>query len=200
MASVESYEKLLLQSFVASFEKLDDMDAVEHIYPIAWQLAVGEPDVYGRRKWRPIEVTTERECVEPIYAELPARFPHLYELLVLSYRWADVDLQEFSLVANPPGRGLSGLLHEISKDEILWNTLRHSGYIQFGKEPDVDYDPVCFDISARRKKGRDYRIVKINHEEILCNNRIKVVKELAPSFEALVRDTISRAGLSVPQL
>lgn len=200
MASVENYEKSLLQVFIASFEKLDRMDAAECINPVAWQLAVGDPNARGRKKWQPIEVTAEQECLDPLYSQLPARFPHLYERLVLSYRWADVDLQTFTLQANPPGLGLSALLREISGDSILWESLRRSGYIPFGKGPDTDYDRVCFDVSQRKKKGRDYRIVKIDHEEILCHNRIKVVQELAPSFEELVRDTIRRAGLSVPQL
>lgn len=198
MASVESYEKSLLASFIGSFEELDEMEAVELIYPITWQLAVGNPNAYGRKKWRPIEVITEREYLDPIYSVLPARFPDLYERLVLSYRWADVDLQTFTLLANPPGPGLSTLLQQISKDRIQWESLRCAGYIPFGKGPGMDYDRVCFDIRSRKKKGRDYPIVKIDAEEILCNNRIKIVKELAPSFEELVRDTISKAGLAVP--
>jgi hypothetical protein len=35
--------------------------------------------------------------------------------------------------------------------------------------------------------------VKIDHEEILCNNRVKVVAELALGFEELVRQTIESA-------
>ena len=61
------------------------------------------------------------------------------------------------------------------------------------KGPDLDYDPVSFDLKSRNKNG-DYRIVKIDHEEILCNNRIRVVAELAPSFEHLVRQTIDQAN------
>ena len=57
----------------------------------------------------------------------------------------------------------------------------------------MDYDPVCFDIRSRTK-SKDYRIVKIDHEEILCNHRVKVVAELAPSFERLMLQTIERAN------
>ncbi len=56
----------------------------------------------------------------------------------------------------------------------------------------MDYDPVCFDLRSRTKDG-DYRIVKIDHEEILCNNRLKVVAELAPSFEQLMQRTVEQA-------
>jgi NADPH:quinone reductase-like Zn-dependent oxidoreductase len=67
------------------------------------------------------------------------------------------------------------------------------GYLRFAMGPDMDYDPVCFDMDSR-KKNREMRVVKIDHEEILCDNRIKVVAELAPSFEALVLQTIDRAN------
>jgi hypothetical protein len=77
----------------------------------------------------------------------------------------------------------------------LWKSLIPAGYVQFGKGPDLDFDPVCFDIKSRTKR-KDYRIVKIDHEEILCNYRVKVVAELAPSFEQLVLQTIERAHSS----
>jgi hypothetical protein len=80
----------------------------------------------------------------------------------------------------------------MSQAPAFWEALIPAGLIQFGKGPDLDYDPVCFDIKTR-KQGGDCRIVKIDHEEILCNNRIKVVAELAPSFYQLVLQTIDRA-------
>ena len=80
----------------------------------------------------------------------------------------------------------------MSKDKFLWECLLGGGYVRFGMGTDMDYDPVCFDISSR-KKNRDCRIVKMDHEEILCNKRLKVVAELAPSFEDLVLSVINRA-------
>jgi len=74
----------------------------------------------------------------------------------------------------------------------LWDCLIRSGYIRFGAEPGGDYGSDCFDLSARNK-NRDCRIVKIDHEEILCNNRIKVVAELANGFQQLVENTIELA-------
>jgi hypothetical protein len=84
---------------------------------------------------------------------------------------------------------------QIEKDKGLWESLIPAGYIQFGKGPDVDYDPICFDIKSRTKRD-DYRIVKIDHEKILCNHKVKVVAEVAPSFEQMVRQTIERANSS----
>jgi hypothetical protein len=112
---------------------------------------------------------------------------------VLSYRWAEVDLGRYRLRENAPGPDLSGLWEEMSSDDFLFKTLIRAGYIPFGKGPDMDYDPVCFDLSAR-KKNSESPIVKIDHEEILCNSRIKVVSELAKTFEGLVLQSIERGA------
>jgi hypothetical protein len=88
---------------------------------------------------------------------------------------------------------LEGFFRAISKDPGLWESLIAAGFLRFGKGPDMDYDPVCFDMNSR-KKNREMSAVKIDHEEILCNSRIKIVGELAPSFEALVLQTIETAN------
>lgn len=182
----------LIDKFIASFEFVaKDLSANEILDPIAWQLTCGPANEYGRKPWRPRREQTDVSELQPLYAKLPARFPPLYEQLVLSYRWADVDLQDYTLLANPQGEGLKNLLRCVNGDGHLTPELLKSGYIQFGRAAGGHYDPVCFDI--RLRKNRDYRIVRIDHEEILCNYRIKVVSELAPSFRALVLQTIARA-------
>jgi hypothetical protein len=184
-------EAALLDQFVASFSKFDEMAVYRAIDPIAAELAVGEEDEHDRVPWQPLRIATDSSLLEPLYAQLPTGFPPLFERLVLSYRWAEVDLQLYTLLANPPGPNLSRLLEQMSKAPAFWESLRPAGYIQFAKGPDYDYDPVCFDIK-RRRKNRDCPVVKIDHEEILCNNRIKVVEELASGFEELVLQTIAQ--------
>jgi hypothetical protein len=155
-------------------------------------LRIQEPDESGWFEWRPIRTTTDPSLLDRIYQKIPSRFALLYEQLVLSYRWDEAYLDSFTLLPNPLGPDLSGLLSAITADAALWQNLVPAGYIQFARGEDMDYDPVCFDTSTRTKNG-DYRIVKIDHEEILCNDRVKVVAELAPSFEQLIRRTIERA-------
>lgn len=185
-------EDVLLARFVGVFGRFYELAEYADIYPIVAELAIGEPDELGQTHWQPKRVETDHRCLDSLYAKLPAAFPPLYERLVLTYRWAEVDLGSHTLLANPPGPDLSRLLGEISKDPALSGSLIPAGYIRFAKGTDYDYDPVCFDVSKRKRNG-DCRIVKIDHEEILCNSRIKVVAELAPTFEDLVRQTISRA-------
>lgn len=184
----------LLEQFITSFKNFDEMIADEILSPIAWQLSIVEPDQSGYKHWEPKKVETSPSDLDLIYAKLPGRFPRLFEKLVLKYRWAEVDLGFYRLLANPPGEGLTGLLQEISRYPGLWAALLPAGYIQFAKGPDVDYDPVCFDIRNRKKNG-ECRIVKIDHEEILCNNRVKVVAELAPSFRELILKTLDQSKM-----
>src|SRR5258707_15690881 len=100
----------LIEKFIAGFEAVaDDLDADEILDPIAWQLATGLANEYGRKEWRPVTQRTDAGDLDPLYARLPARFPPLYEHLVLSYRWADIELHSFTLFANPLGEGLGRL-------------------------------------------------------------------------------------------
>jgi hypothetical protein len=185
-------DERLVECFVASFAKLDDLTAMGLTDPVALDLVIGSSDQCGHKQWRPKKVSTNPTELEPIYSTLPAPFPPLFERLLLAFRWAEVDLLDFRLLANPPGPGLGLFLQQISKDRALWKCLREAGYIQFGKGPGGNYDPVCFDIKSR-KGNRDYRVVMIDHEEILCYDRVKVMAELAPTFRKLMQSTIEKA-------
>ena len=182
----------LLDRFVASFAKFGSMSEARELHPIAWELRVGEPDQWGFFEWRPARVTTDSSLLRPVYQKIPAPFAPLYEQLVLSYRWDMVYLDSFTLLPNPPGSDLGGLLAAMTQDAALWANLIPAGYVQFGRGPDMDYDPVCFDMKSR-SDSKDYRIVKIDHEQILCYDRVRVVAELAPSFRHLVEQAVERA-------
>ena len=185
----EANDKHLLCEFVASFEKLDDLSSCFEMDPIASELSFGDCDEYGLKRWRPISQSIDRSHLAELYKSVPADLPPLYEELVLNYRWAEVDLQSHRLLANPPGADLSRLLMEMLSHRCLWDELVPNGYLQFGKAPDLNYDPVCFDFNRRLRDG-DCRIVQIDHEEILCNNRLREVAEIAPSFRQLILQTI----------
>lgn len=124
----------LVEKFVASFEFVaDEMTAHEILNPIAWQLANGRADEYGGKPRRPRKERTDPFGIAAAIPKAAARFPPLYEELILPFRWADVDLQVFTLLANQPGNGLELLFRKISGDKGLWETLIANGYIPFGK-------------------------------------------------------------------
>ncbi len=183
----------LLAQFVTSFDMLDEMEEDPSINPITGALAISQPGESGMVVWRPRKTDPEPALLEFLHSKLPARFPPLFERLLITYRWAEVHLDRYTLMANPPESRFEGFFQEISGDPGLWEALIPAGYLRFGKGPDMDYDPVCFDMNSRGK-NREMRVVKIDHEEILCNRRVKVLAELAPSFEALVLQTIEAAN------
>ena len=186
--SSREYQSRLVEEFVACWEKLDGFHIGENLDNYASQFSTGEMTQLDE-KWRPVRQQSSSEMLDSLYAKLPARFPPLYEQLVLTYRWPAVDLGSYRLVGNPLGTDLFGLLQNMLRDNFLSTFLLKNGYIPFGKGPDIDYDPVCFNLRARKRDG-EFAITKLDHEEILCNERIKVVGQLAPSFEQLVLNTI----------
>ena len=186
----------ILDEFVSSLATFDEMLTFEGSDSIQWQLRKGKVGKLGNVSCRPRKVKTPRRALKPLYEKLPVPFPPLYEWLVLNYRWAEVEAGPLCLLANAPGSGLEGLEKEIFKDSCFVENLIPKGYVQFAKAPNYNYDPVCFDTS-RNPGSREFPIVQLDHEQILCNDRIEVVNELAPNFRELVLAIIQQSrGLS----
>jgi len=135
---------------------------------------------------------TDASALDPIYSVIPIKFPALLEKLLLSYRWHGADTGMFRLLANPPGSDLSVFLSQMIKDKVIHENCSKNGFVQFGWGTDFCYDPVCFDTRARE---RNFPIVQLDHEQILCHSRIKDVATLAKNFEELV-ESVLNAGSS----
>jgi hypothetical protein len=146
----------------------------------------------GWAEWRPRRVDTPVATIEALHRTIGGPLPPLYDELVRNYVWDTVDLGTFRLVENLSPVPTS-LEREITADPVLFRMLSAGGFAQFGRGPDVDYDPVCFDLRSRDADG-DCRIVKIDHEGILIYEKLTIVEELAPSFRHLVDDVIQRAS------
>lgn len=202
-------DRELLRDFVGTFELLGDLtvtgevdradgahagkESLSGLTPLVRPPA--HPDDW--REWRPIAANLPHGELQQFYRNIPGPLSALYENLILSFYWAEVDLGRLRLLANLPP-GLRGLAGEITKDGILFDTLAPAGFVQFAKGPDYDYDPICFDLSSRDGRG-DCRIVKFDHEEIFRSRRVGAAQELAPSFRALVELVIEDARRTPPK-
>ncbi len=86
------------------------------------------------------------------------------------------------------------LFYELSSkvftDKGLFPTLHRNGFLQFGLPHETNYDPVCFDM--KRRSRADAPIVQLDHEEILQQNRIRIVQEIAPSFTQFMNRAIAQ--------
>jgi hypothetical protein len=81
---------------------------------------------------------------------------------------------------------------EIFRDQVLAVTTLRNGYIQFARPETGSYDPICFD-ARKRGANREFAIVRLDHEEILCNERIREVEKVADSFFKFASDIVGRA-------
>jgi len=62
-----------------------------------------------------------------------------------------------------------------------------NGFLPFARPADWSYDPICFDYGDSTPKAEP-AVVRIDHEEILCRDRIQVVETLSPSFDSLIQE------------
>lgn len=176
-------DEALLDAFVAAFEMFDDLTLVGPA-GVAAPLVTEEPGAPGLPQWRPLRVSTKRAALDALYRQLPQGLPALFEALLLRWRWAAVDVGAVQLLANPAGNDLSGFVGEVSKDHGLAGVLLPAGFIQFARPARGGYDPVCFD-AAHGRTGDDARVVQIDHEELLCHQRLRVVARALSNISCL---------------
>ncbi len=180
----------LLTQFVESFARLDDMLSPESVPD---ELMV-KPETETWESWwkfpcwQPLPVETNPAELEPLYQRIGRTFPPLYEQLLLSYLWLEVDLKLLRLFANPPGDNFAGLSEAIFADRILAEILIPAGYVPFGRAS-INYDPMCFDLNSRLPTG-DCPVVQFEHEAILCELRIGEQSQRWDSFRELMSDVV----------
>jgi hypothetical protein len=119
-----------------------------------------------------------------LYADIPFRYPGLFEELCLSYSWHELTIGEVEFAPNPPGRDLEAFASGIRYDGLLWRYLVSRGYLIFGRMSGGRYDPCAFDMNHR--KGADAAIVRVDHEEVLSLERLGRPSAIANSFAAFL--------------
>jgi hypothetical protein len=144
------------------------------------QLREGEPDEYGQFRWS-IKKADGSQWLSDFMYKLPKIFPPSYYSLISRYAFPAFQLGLVFLFGNTGQNIQWELKDKIFRDEFMATQLMRGGFLHFASPNEYDYDPICFDT---REGGE--RIVQLNHEEILCNSRIELVKEIAPSFLDLV--------------
>ena len=128
---------------------------------------------------------THPDELKTLNAFLPNRLPSLFEKLVSNFHWCEVHFENFRLL---PNQGIDSFKAEIVSDKILSGVLLSNGLIQFARAVDgAFYDPICFDT---RNPGKDYSIVRVDHEAALIHGKLKVLSEVATDFGSLLLSVI----------
>src|ERR1700722_7414701 len=126
-----------------------------------WSVAC--PFLYQRPSARSFRDTHFR-CLSPVPLTLHA----------VGLPEPDTNLQEFR----------SAILADANLSPFLLN----QGFLPFARPASGSYDPVCFDCRNSRRKAEP-AVVRVDHEEILCNDRLRVVEQLAAGFDVLLEET-----------
>jgi hypothetical protein len=119
----------------------------------------------------------------PFEARLPFRLPPSFLALIRRYRFPVFECGDFSLFGNVNGTQHDDLATAVFRDRILAAVTQRNGLVQVGR-PDfatLSYDPLCFDLRKRSKSG-EAPLVRLDHEELLINSRIRIVNHVSESF------------------
>lgn len=183
-------DQKLLQQFVDSFERLDEMIAPDAApMELLIEQKMDEWDSWrDELKWQPKYIKTNPEILAPLYSRIAGRFPLLYEQLVLSFRWLEVDLEVIRLLGNPPGSDFTDLTEATFNDPVIAEVLIPAGFIPFARSS-INYDPICFDLNTMTSQ-RDCPIIQFEHEAILSDFKIGKHWQCWTSFRDLMTDVI----------
>jgi hypothetical protein len=130
---------------------------------------------------RRFEVTWIRE----LESKLGAPFPAPFTSLVSRYIFPSFEVGPLRFFANTPEGVYSSpgeLRDALLADTLLFRCLSRHQFVQFARAPGDKYDPVCFDANST--------VVRLDHEAILCEERIHVVETIAPTFPHLLQSLL----------
>jgi len=129
--------------------------------------------------------------IDALETKLPKRFPVSYRSLVTRYAFPAFDAGGIHFFANSGNPSLDELTVAIFSDLNIADVTRQAGYIQFARPEGGSYDPICFD-ARRFAKNREYPIVRVNHEDILCRNKVGSPTKISDSFFHFISDFAER--------
>ena len=111
-------------------------------------------------------------------------FPPSFRYFLDNYSFPAFESGPLMFFANTGEGTLWELALRLFNDPHMSPALLRAGFLQIGNPFFYNYDPVCFDCKGPQAEKR---IVQLDHEEILCHDRIQVVGEIAPSFPDLLQ-------------
>jgi hypothetical protein len=142
-------------------------------------------------KHRGVQIREENNLtrLRMFHQKLPKRLPQSFAAFLSRYSFRTFDVSGVSFFAwdsdqNPYTQEASAAKGSLSE------LLRPAGYVQIGRPDTGDFDAICFDLNEKRQ-NREYRIVRVDHEEILCNRKVRVSDELFPSFIMLAASALA---------
>lgn len=140
-------------------------------------------------KWLDWQIvrSTNADWLAELEGRLPFRLPPTFRSLVSRYLFPFFDagpIQFFSVGVEEP---YTEFRSAVFGDRSMSPFLLKNGYVQFARPAGGSYDPICFDFTISPRKSEP-PVVHIDHEEILCDERIRVIESLSPAFHRFIED------------
>jgi hypothetical protein len=107
------------------------------------------------------------------------RFAASFRYFVANYSFPAFEFGSLMFFANTGVDTFWELGTRLFQDQHMSPQLLKAGFLQIGNPFFYNYDPVCFDCNSPRIEKR---IVQLDHEAILQQGQLTIVKEIAPSF------------------
>ena len=119
--------------------------------------------------------------VDEFEAKLPKHLPASFRSLITRYSFAPFDCGALSFFAKLGDGSNEDLSVAILRDRFISDATLQAGFVQFARPSCGSYDPICFDTNRSRSR-REFPIVRLDHEAILCRDRIRVIETVEDSF------------------
>ena len=110
--------------------------------------------------------------------------------LISRYTFEDFEVDKIWFFANRGNQEYEELSQAIFRDSIIFEVTSSKGYLHFARPVDGSYDPICFDSGNR--KGKEFPVVRLDHESILQKQQIKIVDSLYPSMLDFMLNYVDR--------
>jgi hypothetical protein len=137
--------------------------------------------------WR-IVASAGASWLAEVESQLPFPLPPTLRSLVSRYLFPSFDAGPLTFFS--VGCESDRLLEfrwAILGDRYMSPFLLKNGFVQFARPAGGHYDPVCFDLRGSRRK-QEPKVVRIDHEEILCSERLRIVETIAPGLDVLLEE------------
>jgi hypothetical protein len=121
--------------------------------------------------------------------KLPKRLPQSFESLLSRYSFPSFEVLDICLFGWD-SESNAYIVQASAFENSLSELLIPAGYVQIGRPDLINFDAICFDINPD-PQNREYRLVQVDHEDILINFKVRVTGELWPSFAKFVESALS---------
>jgi hypothetical protein len=140
--------------------------------------------------WKIVK-STDTDWLPELEARLPYPLPPTLRSLLSRYLFPAFGAGPLGFyavgVSSAPNLAIAEFKEAIFADRFMSPFLLKRGFIPFARPSDWCYDPVCFDFRNSNRKSEPV-VVRVDHEEILCDERLRIIETISPAFHELLEE------------